>query len=205
MDAMDARPALKMQPSKPRTFGGIASKGATTMAWSSQQKSESIAAARRVFDGNNNMRQQSQANADRQAEEQQRLSEPGHFDSDASAKNARTSKKRRMYSADLVNPRSRHSEREILMAALGIIKSVSRGNRVKLNDAAVASAHWRLAQKAALASKAIELGVGWPVNHWAWLILSDWYDIQRQFPEFWQDASDKCGRLPLYRRWRRGS
>jgi len=37
----------------------------------------------------------------------------------------------------------------------------------------------------------------------AWAVLSSWYDSQRQFETFWQDASDKVGRLALYKAWRR--
>jgi len=63
----------------------------------------------------------------------------------------------------------------------------------------------RLAQKAALASQAIQLGVEWAVNHLAWLALADFYDARRQFETFWQDSTDRIGRLELYKQWRRGT
>jgi hypothetical protein len=62
----------------------------------------------------------------------------------------------------------------------------------------------RMERKARLASAAIELGVGWPVNHLAWLKLADWYNARAAFDRFWEQAVDRCGRLELYRRWRRG-
>ena len=63
----------------------------------------------------------------------------------------------------------------------------------------------RMARKAVFASQALQLGVGWPTDALAWLALADWHHSQRQFDEFWQNATDKCGRLQLYRQWRRGS
>jgi transposase-like protein len=62
----------------------------------------------------------------------------------------------------------------------------------------------RLARRALWASQALKLGVGWPVSDLVWLVLGDFYQAQRTFETFWQDATDKCGRLELYRRWRRG-
>ena len=40
---------------------------------------------------------------------------------------------------------------------------------------AMANRERRMERKARLASKAIELGVGWPIYGWAWLLLADWY------------------------------
>jgi len=63
----------------------------------------------------------------------------------------------------------------------------------------------RLARRAALAGQVLQNRVAWPVDPMAWAVLAGWYDSQRQFEAFWQGASDKCGRLALYRQWRRGT
>jgi hypothetical protein len=62
----------------------------------------------------------------------------------------------------------------------------------------------KLAQKAADAAAALKLGAGWPLNHLAWGLLGDYYHAQHQFESFWQQATDRCGRLGLYKQWRRG-
>jgi hypothetical protein len=43
----------------------------------------------------------------------------------------------------------------------------------------------------------------YPRHEHAWEILREWYSEQRRFAEFWELASDRIGRLELYRQWRR--
>jgi hypothetical protein len=61
-----------------------------------------------------------------------------------------------------------------------------------------------LARRARWAEAALQLGVGWPTVHLAWLVIADWHKAQRTFNEFWEQATDKCGRLQLYSQWCRG-
>jgi hypothetical protein len=35
-------------------------------------------------------------------------------------------------------------------------------------------------------------------------VIADWYQAKPRFEQSWEAASDKCGRLQLYKEWRRG-
>jgi hypothetical protein len=56
-----------------------------------------------------------------------------------------------------------------------------------------------------LAIAALTANVSRPVYHIAWLAISDWYQAKPRFEQFWEAASDRIGRLELYRQWRRGT